>query len=176
MQIPSHQRSNLPEPEQSGQQVKEIGLLHGLQGSSVRSGPDGLTGEFLDRPVCDDRRGRERGPQHQTFKSTAPAQGDIGLPMGEGTAHIDNGTVKCQSLALVDGDGPGKLHRILAEYAVYFLTDFLCLLVKHISGIGPFFPAKDYGLPVIPAPDFYAVPGERLHHPEHPVVIAVLPR
>ena len=75
-------------------------------------------------------RAGDSGPQHDPFKTLAAAEGDIDLPVREGGLGINDGSFKSQTLALVDGDGPGELEGILSERAQNLLVDSLRFFVQ----------------------------------------------
>ena len=75
------------------------------------------TGEELDdAPIHADMRLPDLFLEDDPLEAGAPAQGDIDLAVGEGAAaDIDDDLVERLPLALVDGDGPGELDRILGK-------------------------------------------------------------
>ena len=57
--------------------------------------------------------------------------------MSKGCLGINDGLLKGQALALMNGDGPGKLQRVLLEFADDLLIDFPAFFVKGVFDIFP---------------------------------------
>src|SRR5215475_12436843 len=71
----------------------------------------------------------ESRAEDNSLKTSATAQCNVNLPVRESRSSIDDDAIEGQSLALVDGDGPRKLQRILGKRAedvfLYFFRFFI---------------------------------------------------
>ena len=94
--------------------------------------------------------------------------------MGERQAGVNDGMGERESLALVNGYGPGRLHGILAEHTLLHLLNLLGLLVKLIAVVLPFLWRHLNG--VAPVLGLYDKPlgADCRHAANHAVVIAFL--
>ena len=79
-----------------------------------------------------------RSREHQSFEAAAARQSHINLSEAESLARIDDSLVESQTLALVDGNGPGRLERNLSERANEDLLDLSGLVVGLIFHVEPF--------------------------------------
>ena len=120
--------------------------------------------------------GRDRRTQHQALKRLAAAQGHIGLAVGERRAHVYDGMAERQALALVYGDGPRRLHWVLAEHALHHLLYLLRLLVKLIAAVGPLLGCHLYGIAALLGHHAEATAADGRHASYHAVVVAFVGR
>ena len=71
--------------------------------------------ELDDIGVRRDDVGCDRRGEDESFEGAATREGHIDLTMGESASGVDDGMVECESLALVDGYGPGRSQGYLRE-------------------------------------------------------------
>ena len=91
------------------------------------------------RWVDDDGFARDGSGEHEPFKCLEAREGHVGLAVGKGVGHVEDGAVEREALALVDGDGPGQFDGILFEFSVNDLFEFSGLLVERIACVLPDF-------------------------------------
>ena len=161
------------EAEKVGELLEKVRPAQALQTALVGKGLPSVAGEAVDRLVVYQRLPGQRRAQHQSFEGPAAAQGDIGLTVGERSAHVDERAVEGQPLALVDRDGPGGLQRVLPEDAVYLFAYLLAVLVEFVARVGPFLLLEPDGLAIVSAADFDSVVGQLRDLSEHAVEVAV---
>ena len=97
------------------------------------------------------------------------------MTVREGCGGIYNGAVEGQSLAFVDGDGPGELQGVLAEGAGGRFLDGLGLGVEGIFRIGPGL-ALDEDFRAVGVDDGQAVGRNRGDVPDFAVVVTPFAR
>ena len=78
------------------------------------------------------------GGQYQPFKGAASAEGHIYLSRGEGGSRVDDHPVECQSLAFVDGDGPGQAQGHLGECPLHLGLYRVGLFVDLVFRVLPY--------------------------------------
>ena len=83
------------------------------------------------------RKRRQRRAENHALEGLAAAQGHIDLPVGEGRSGIDYGPLKGESLAFMDGDGPGRFQRKLQEGSDLVLGDLKRIRIERILDILP---------------------------------------
>jgi len=81
--------------------------------------------------------GRNGRAQHQAFEGFAATQGNVDLAVDKGGPGVDDGPVKCQPLAFMNGNGPGQLEGELYESADLVLGDFSGRRVDPVLDVFP---------------------------------------
>ncbi len=123
-------------------QLKQRLLLELLPGGLQRLGSGlvffNVARKSLDGSVADDAGRRKRIAEHEPFQRAAAAQGHVHLAVGKSGIGVNDGFVKGEALAFVNGDGPGQLQRILTENAGYRFLNFFCSFVQYVFKIAPF--------------------------------------
>ncbi len=130
--------------------------------------------ETVDGTVADDRRTREGLTEHHSLQRLATAQCHVGLTMRKGMGGIDDGVLKGQALALVDGYRPSQAHRILAEHTFHCLLYLLRYLIESIFRVGPLRLFEHKFLIGILAPYGYLIADDGPHLAYHTIIEAVL--
>src|SRR6056297_353862 len=75
--------------------------------------------------------------KEEAFQAPASAQGHIDLTVGKGCPGINNRLFKAQSLALVDGNGPGWLEGIMFKSADDLTFNLFAFRIYLIGNIFP---------------------------------------
>jgi hypothetical protein len=95
--------------------------------------------ERIDPRILAQGGGGDQRAQNQPLKCAATAERHVHLSCGKRASGIHDHLVQSQSLALVDGDGPGESQRVLAEGAEDLSLDLAGILLEPVADVLPDF-------------------------------------
>ena len=124
--------------------------------------------------IGDDGLCRNGFTEHHPFERLAPAQRHIGLSGRKSSVDINDGMLKSQSLALVDGDGPCEPERILLEDAYDVFFYLLRTAVHLVACVRPCVNAHLYRFVTIKREHYDTLFRQLFHRAQHAVKVAML--
>ncbi len=95
------------------------------------------------------------GGEYHTLECLASAESHVDLSGREGCSGIYDHVVECESLAFMDGYGPGEAQGELRESALHLGLDGICSLVYGIFRVFPDFRLYRYRFSLPRAEHFY---------------------